>query len=178
MMKREQENHEHLIEIKPAGIIKNANNHLFQINDWQERAGRMKTHRESLSEIIIDDELNDALDGIEDFSHLMIIYWAHLTEDKKHSVRKVHPMGNSEFPLVGVFATHSPARPNGLLVSIVELIERKGNVLTVTGLDALDGSPVLDIKPYSGENIDLKSIKVPDWMEKIHDTFKDEHSSE
>lgn len=79
-------------------------------------------------------------------------------------------MGNRKFPLVGVFATRSPVRPNSILTSVVRLIERRGNVLQVTGLDALDGSPILDIKPYQPCN-EPKDIKIPDWMKKIHYEF-------
>ena len=85
-------------------------------------------------------------------------------------------MGNRDFPLVGVFATHSPVCPNSILATVVRLIERRGNVLKVTGLDALDGSPILDIKPYQPYQ-EPKDIRVPDWMKKIHDEFTDDENA-
>ena len=66
----------------------------------------------TVSEIAIDAGLEGILDGIEEFSHIMVLYWAHLAPVERRSVRKVHPFGNKDFPLVGVFATHSPVRPN------------------------------------------------------------------
>jgi tRNA-Thr(GGU) m(6)t(6)A37 methyltransferase TsaA len=135
----------------------------------------MKKQRESVSEIVIDAGLDGILDGIEDFSHIMVLYWAHRAPAGGRQIRKVHPMGNKDFPLVGVFATHSPVRPNSILVTVVRLIERRGNVLKVSGLDALDGSPVLDIKPYQPYR-EPPDIRVPDWMKKIHDEFSDDEN--
>jgi len=83
----------------------------------------------------------------------------------------VHPLGNPEFPLVGRFATHSPARPNTILITVVKLLGRNGNVLKVSGLDALDGSPLLDIKPYLPYREELKDLKMPDWMRQVHRQF-------
>jgi tRNA-Thr(GGU) m(6)t(6)A37 methyltransferase TsaA len=105
----------------------------------------------------------------------MILYWSHLVPDGKRKVLKVHPLGSKDFPLVGTFATHSPARPNSILVTVVRLLKRKGNVLKVAGLDALNGSPILDIKPYLSEHVDNKDIKMPDWMKKMHDRFNEDH---
>ena len=87
-------------------------------------------------------------------------------------------MGNKDFPLVGVFATRSPVRPNSILTTVVCLVGRNGNVLRVAGLDALDGSTVLDIKPYFRDTLDADEIKVPDWMRDIHQTFAEEVPSE
>jgi tRNA (Thr-GGU) A37 N-methylase len=81
-------------------------------------------------------------------------------------------MGNKDFPLQGVFATHSPARPNSILITVVKLVKREQNILHVTGLDALDGSPVLDIKPYVPYQ-DIKDIKVSGWMKEINREFSE-----
>jgi tRNA-Thr(GGU) m(6)t(6)A37 methyltransferase TsaA len=164
-----------IIQLKPVGIIRNQSKDpswgdTLSKLDWQERAARMKEQRDSVSEIAIDAGLDGILDGIEDFSHIMVLYWAHLAPVERRSVRKVHPFGNKDIPLVGVFATHSPVRPNPVLATVVRLIERRGNILKVTGLDALDGSPVLDIKPYQPYR-EQGEIRVPEWMKKIHDKF-------
>lgn len=169
-----------IIQLKPVGIIKNQSkdpswgNTLGKL-DWQARSAIMKKQSESISELVIDAGLDGILDGIEDFSHIMVLYWAHLAPVKRRSVTKVRPIGNKNFPLVGVFATHSPVRPNPVLATVVNLIERRGNVLKVTGLDALDGSPILDIKPYQPYQ-EPKDTRVPDWMKKIHDEFVDERN--
>lgn len=77
-------------------------------------------------------------------------------------------MGRKDLPIQGIFATCSPARPNPVLVSVVPLLERLGNVLKVQGLDAVDGSPILDIKPYVQPHCGVERATVPAWMEQIH----------
>jgi len=84
------------------------------------------------------------------------------------ALRKVNPMGRKDIPEQGIFATRSPARPNPVLVSVVKLLERKENVLLVQGLDALNGSPVLDIKPIVREHEGIESPRFPDWIKEIH----------
>ena len=158
------------IKLKPVGVIKN--NARFDdwekgFSDlpWQEKIARMEEHRAAVSEIIVDENLDGILDGIEDFSHLTIFFWPHCFSEEKRSILKVHPLGNTQFPLLGIFATRSPVRPNPILATTVRLLERKGNVLKVSGLDALDGSPLLDIKPYNPKLAAGGEIKLPDWMQ-------------
>jgi len=133
----------------------------------------MKEQEESESELVIDPGLNEMLDGIEEFSHIVVLYWAHLVPQEKRLTTRVHPMGNREFPLVGVFATHSPVRPNSILTTVVRQVERQGNIIKVTGLDALDGSLILDIKPYNPELQNLQDVRVPGWMREIRREFNE-----
>ena len=167
----------HIIKLKPVGIVRSLSKDTGWGSTsgkpiWRERAAKMKEQQEAASEIIIDDALEGVLDGIEEFSHIIVLYWAHFAPAEKRSTTRVHPMGNKGFPLVGVFATRGPVRPNSILATVARLVERKGNILRVTGLDALDGSPVLDIKPYYPERR-LKGVRVPDWMREINDKFND-----
>ena len=164
------------IELQPVGVVRNQSKQSgwdagMRALSWQDRAARMKAQSQSVSELIINPDLEGILDGIEGFSHLMVLYWPHLIPDERRRVMKVHPLGCTDFPLVGTFATRSPVRPNSILVTVVRLIERNGHTLKVTGLDALDGSPVLDIKPYSRDAAGPDSVKVPDWMQQIRSTF-------
>ena len=78
---------------------------------------RVRDTADTVSEIEIYPEVADLLDGIEDFSHLLVLYWAHLVPEAGRSLLKVHPIGRKEFPLKGIFATCSPARPNPVLVN-------------------------------------------------------------
>ena len=126
-----------------------------------------KKIRDLVSEITIDRRLEGILDGIEDFSHILVLYWPHELAEEKRNLIKVHPMGRKDLPLVGVFATCSPARPNPVLVTAVRLLERHENVLKVRGLEAIDGSPVIDLKPYNPHYYLVKNIKLSDWMTKI-----------
>ncbi len=166
-----------LIQLKPVGVVRN-NSHeaswdkIYQDMTWQERAARMKAQSQSVSELIIAPELEGILDGIDEFSHLMVIYWPHLIPEEKRWVLKTYPLGSKDFPLVGTFATHSPARPNSILVTVVRLLGHFGNILKVTDLDALDGSPILDIKPYIPYHQTIKDVNMPDWMRKMHNNFK------
>jgi len=166
-----------IIKLRPVGVVKNqfqeaSRGDKYQALTWQDRATRMKAQSQSISELIIDPDLKGILDGIDDFSHLMVLYWSHLIPEGKRRVMKVHPLGSKAFPLVGIFATHSPARPNSILVTVVHLISREGNIIKVTGLDALNGSPILDIKPYIPDHHELEDVRMPDWMKKMHEVFQ------
>jgi tRNA-Thr(GGU) m(6)t(6)A37 methyltransferase TsaA len=104
----------------------------------------------------------DAFDCIETFSHLEIIF--HFDKSNKSDrVFKGYPRGNKEWPEAGIFAQRKKDRPNSIGLTIVELIERKGNKIIVRYLDALDGTPVLDIKPVMKEFLPASAIRQPQW---------------
>ena len=90
-------------------------------------------------------QFSDALEGIGQWSQLLVICWMHLAD---RDILAVHPKGNAKAPLTGVFSTRSPARPNPVAVYSVDLLSVEGNILYVKGIDAVDGTPVLDIKPH------------------------------
>lgn len=118
--------------------------------------------RQVVSEIVLDESLAEALEGIEEFSHLFVIFWMHKTTGEQRKLMKARPRERDDMPLLGIFATRSPCRPNPIGLTLVELLGRKGNILEVKGLDALDGTPVLDIKPF--DFWDMKAeARVPKW---------------
>ena len=119
-------------------------------------------------DLVIEQQYEELLDGIEAFSHVLVLYWPHLIDPARRKLRKVHPMGRKDLPRQGIFATCSPARPNPVLVSAVPLVARAANVLTVKGLEAVDGSPIIDIKPYSKNYLQVEGLKMPAWMEQLH----------
>ncbi len=121
----------------------------------------------SLSELIVYSAWEALLDGIEGFSHILVLYWPHLIDPQRRELQKVHPMGRKDLPRQGIFATCSPVRPNPVLVSAVPLIKRSGNKLLVKGLEAVDGSPVIDIKPYVHSYYGADNSTVPGWMKTI-----------
>jgi len=127
--------------------------------------------KETIADLVIAEEWEELLDGIEEFSHALVLYWPHLLDPNRRKLRKVHPMGRKELPLTGIFATRSPARPNPVLVSVVGIQERKGNVLRVIGLEAVNGSPILDIKPHVVAYDTKEQPKVAPWMEQIQHEF-------
>jgi len=105
-----------------------------------------RTDEENVMRIEVYTEYTEALDGIEKLTHINVLYWMHRLTENDRGKLKVHPRGDMDRPLTGVFATRSPVRPNPIGLTCVELLKREGNVLFVKGLDALDGSPVIDIK--------------------------------
>lgn len=102
-----------------------------------------------VSEIIVKEEFADGLYKIEENEFIMIIFSFHLKEDKGYNL-----VGRRRYDKeLGVFSSRSPRRPSSIGVTVVKLLGREGNVLTVEGLDAVNGTPVLDIKPFA-ENYD------------------------
>ncbi|MGD9143626.1 MAG: tRNA (N6-threonylcarbamoyladenosine(37)-N6)-methyltransferase TrmO [Dehalococcoidia bacterium] len=142
------------ISLKPIGIVRN---HI--------KGPTREESSEVISEIIIDESLNEALDDLEQFSHIIVLYWIH--RSRRPAPLKVHPRGDPDRAERGVFSTRSPSRPNPIGKATVKLLERKGNILEVRGLDAIDGSPVLDIKPYiPGYDSVESDYRAPSWMVK------------
>ncbi len=117
-----------------------------------------------ISKVVVAPQLAEALDGIDGFSHVLIIFYLDKVDEDRRSRLKVHPERKEELPLVGVFATRSPVRPNPIGVTVVKLLERQENVLKVLGLDAYDGTPVLDIKPYLRRGDLIEEATTPDWL--------------
>lgn len=134
---------------------------------------RVRRSKDEISEIVIDKDMTDILHGIEEYSHIVVLYWAHKVPESGRKLTRVHPMGRAEIPAVGIFSTCSPARPNPVLTTVVRLRARKGNVLKVSGLDAVDGSPVIDIKPYVREFYDRNDVRIPGWMRQLCDEMRD-----
>ncbi|WAI02048.1 tRNA (N6-threonylcarbamoyladenosine(37)-N6)-methyltransferase TrmO [Methanogenium organophilum] len=166
--------------LRPIGIVRNtvatpplvAGKDGLKLNGaFEEAMEKFRDVPDAVSEIILKEEYAELCEDIEAYSHLVIIYWGHeITEDGR-SLKKVHPMGVTTNPLTGLFCTCSPARPNPVLIKVVPLVRVKGNVLTVLGLDAIDKSPVIDIKPYVREFYPQDGIRIPEWMQKITEEY-------
>lgn len=129
------------------------------------------------SEIVIYDEYAECLEGIEGFSHVMVLYWSHMVGERGREVKKVHPAGQKDLEMVGVFSTRSPARPNPICVTTVELLGREGNVLKVRGLDAVDASPVIDLKPHLPFYDAPEEARLAEWMLELRRRFEREDRS-
>ena len=116
--------------------------------------------------IEIDPEYTDALLGVDGFSHLIVCYWFHENDTpEKRKVLQVHPRKNQQNPLTGVFGTHSPLRPNLIAISFCKKLTIENNTIVIDRIDAFDGSPVIDIKPYiPDDKLISADIKVPDWV--------------
>jgi len=166
--------------LRPIGIVRNnvaapplvAGKDGLKLNGaFEETMEKFRDVPEATSEIILRDEYTELCEDIEAYSHLVIIYWGHEVTEEGRTLKKVHPMGVPSNPLTGLFCTCSPARPNPVLTKVVSLIGVQENILTVRGLDAIDKSPVLDIKPYVREFYPQKDIRIPGWMQSIAEEY-------
>jgi len=173
------------IVVRPVGVVRNTITEPFLVagddglsmkGKLQDSIKRVHSSEAEISRILIREDLSGILDGIEEYSHIIVLYWAHKVRENSRSLTRVHPMGRKEYPLQGIFSTCSPARPNPVLMTVARLEERKGNVLNVTGLDAVDGSPVIDIKPYVGRFYPDVDVRVPEWMQNIQKEVADARS--
>jgi len=117
--------------------------------------------------IMIHAEYCPALLGVENYSHLIVLYWFHLRDNEKHrGTLRVTPPRHEGAPLTGVFACRSPSRPNPIGVTVVELLRVEGCRLEVSGLDALEGSPIVDLKPYSPRADSVPDASTPEWSKR------------
>ena len=116
--------------------------------------------------IEIDNEYIDALLGVDGFSHLVVCYWFDKNDTpEKRKVLQIHPRKDKKNPLTGVFGTHSPMRPNLIAISFCRNLAIENNTIFIDRIDAFDGSPVIDIKPYiPDDELMSADIKVPDWV--------------
>jgi len=97
--------------------------------------------------LVIDKKYQDAMMGLDKFSHITVLYWFDRNDTpQKRAVLQVHPGGNKKNPMRGVFATHSPVRPNLIAITRCKLLSVQGNTIEIDRIDAFDDSPILDIK--------------------------------
>jgi tRNA-Thr(GGU) m(6)t(6)A37 methyltransferase TsaA len=114
--------------------------------------------------IEIDEAFTDGLLGIQDFSHVHVFYWFHENDSPEGRKKlRVHPRRNPENPLTGVFATHSPLRPNLIALSLCKIISVCDRIINLESIDARDRSPVIDIKCYIPYHID-RDTTLPVWV--------------
>lgn len=115
--------------------------------------------------IEIEGQFKEAMLGLEGFSHIVVCYWFHKNDTPENrSVLQVHPRANPANPLTGVFATHSPKRPNLLGLSICQIQSISGTTIHIDRIDAFDGSPVIDIKCYIPSSRPNLGFRLPDWV--------------
>lgn len=134
-------------EVKEIGTVK---------NDYHSEVP--EGYKDDISEIEVYERYENGLLGIEKNSHIGVICWFDRSE---REVKTVHPMGNESNPLTGVFATRAPVRPNPISHTVCELLRREENTLHVKGLDALNDTPVIDIKAH--KRYSVEDPKFPDW---------------
>lgn len=109
----------------------------------------------------------DALQGVSDFSHVEVIFLFHEVEDAKIVLGARHPRNNTAWPAVGIFAQRGKNRPNRIGSAICRVLRVEGTRLFVAELDAINGTPVIDIKPVMSEFLPRQAVRQPDWSREL-----------
>lgn len=144
------------MNIEPIGFVRNA---ILDPHNYE--------WGEEVSEIVVKEKYVDGLIGLEDFSHAIIIFFMHKASyvEERHLTR--HPQEREELPKIGIFAQRARHRPNPIGITAVQIIGVEGNTLTVKGLDAINETPILDIKPYFPDFDRREEVELPDWVQKV-----------
>ena len=114
-------------------------------------------NKSNISDLVLKEELTAGLHGIEDFSHIFVLFWLSNISNTDRQIMKVYPRGRTDVPLLGIFATRTQFRPNP-----IGLTSARANRLTVRGLDAFEGTPIIDIKPVDSWDF-VEDMRLPDW---------------
>lgn len=146
------------IVVKPIGTVRSPRVEAIDDN-WGSVVSRIQ-----LDPVQFDEQ---ALWGLSDFSHCEIVYFMHGVSPERIETVARHPRNNMNFPKVGIFAQRAKSRPNRIGVSRCKIISVEGLEVTVQALDAIDGSPVLDIKPYMEEFAPIGDVHQPEWSKEI-----------
>jgi tRNA-Thr(GGU) m(6)t(6)A37 methyltransferase TsaA len=145
------------ITLTPIGYVRNA------VKEWTDMVWEG-----IVSEVVLDEPWQAGLDGLAEFSHIWVIAWLGRVPQEEHGAKlHIRPRGREDTPHVGLFATRSPRRPNPIAITAVPLFGISGSVLTVKGLDLLDGTPVLDVKPYLSRGDHIAGTRAPRWIRRL-----------
>ncbi len=139
------------ITLKPIGFVRTKGKE----HDFRSR------RTDIISQVVLYRRYANGLTGIEEYSHIFILYWLHKVGRAKRQHVLIYPKNRTDLPQIGVFSTRQSNRPNPIGLTVVELLQHRSNVLKVRGLDAFDGTPILDIKPYNRRDIPER-IRAPD----------------
>ena len=145
-----------MLTIMPIGTVRN-----------EVKTPMRKGWSRVVSNLVVDERYTDALDGLEDFSHVLVIFWMDQAGAPKSLQH--HVQGREELPIAGLFARRGPSRPNPIGVSAVPLLNREQNVLQVRALDAIDGTPIIDIKLYTPVFDRVENARIPEWCKRVYE---------
>lgn len=121
--------------------------------------------KEGATWIEIFEPYSDALLGLEGFSHIQVLFWFHENDTaEKRKTLRVHPRNDKNNPLTGVFATHSPRRPNLIGLTLCKIKSIQGRRIEIDHIDAFDATPIIDIKCYIPGSVAKSDIRLPDWV--------------
>jgi tRNA-Thr(GGU) m(6)t(6)A37 methyltransferase TsaA len=127
--------------------------------------GQVKREGESVH-LRIFDQYRDALLGLDGYSHIFVLYWFDRNDvSEKRRILRVHPRGNQANPLTGIFACRAPVRPNLIGLTLCKVLSVADGIIQVDKIDALDGTPVVDIKPYiPAIDSATEDLRIPAWL--------------
>jgi tRNA-Thr(GGU) m(6)t(6)A37 methyltransferase TsaA len=119
---------------------------------------------ENRTVIVLDKKYQPGLLGLDGWSHVQVFWWFDKNDTpQKRAILQVRPQANKENPLTGVFACRAPVRPNLIALSLCKIVSIKDNVIEIEKIDAFEGTPVLDLKPYAPGQDSATGVKVPKW---------------
>ena len=124
----------------------------------------------NVSSITLEEQYAGGLSGLEQFSHAIILYYLNQAEFVKEKHLQRRPQNREDMPMVGIFSQRAKDRPNRIGITSVEIVSVSDRTLTVKGLDAVNGTPVLDIKPYYPV-YDKKEAVVPEWVNRLMEHY-------
>lgn len=145
-------------EVRPIGVVRSARDEAID-DDWDAVDSRIELDADRFGPAV--------LDGLADFSHLVVVYLFDRVDESTVHLGSRHPRGRQDWPLVGIFAQRAKARPNRLGVTTCRITSVDGLTVTVSGLDAIDGTPVLDLKPHMEEFGPRGTVRQPAWASEL-----------
>ncbi len=123
------------------------------------------------SKIVLKKKFVAGTEGLDKFSHAIIVTFLHQADFDKNLHLHRHPQERKDLPKIGIFSQRAKHRPNPIGITTVRIVELKDGCLIVKGLDAIDGTPVIDIKPYYPHYDCVKNAAIPDWVNKIMEKY-------
>ena len=150
------------INLRPIGIVHSGRTEPAN-DEWDNVIARIDLDTDWLS--------GGAILGLNSFSHVEVIFYFHKTDPKSIVTKSRHPQDNKKLPLMGIFAQRVHLRPNLIGITTCHLLSVDGTSIHVRGLDALDGTPVLDIKPYMNDFGPRGDVREPDWVSPLMSSY-------
>lgn len=146
------------IQLRPVGVVRSSRTEPVD-DQWDAESSTIELDASQFTP--------DALLSLDQFSHVEIIYWFHHPEAAAPNLGARRPRGRADWPLVGIFAQRAKNRPNRIGATVCKLLSLDGLNVRVSGLDAIDGTPVLDIKPWMSGFAPRGEIREPDWAKEL-----------
>ncbi len=150
------------ILMEPIGYVRGGRREVVK-DHWGENVCRLELDADRFSP--------SALRGLDSVSHIEVLFYFHIDANEPVEFGARHPRGRVDWPQVGIFAQHGRMRPNRLGASICNIIGIVANVITVQGLDAVDGTPILDIKPIWKGYLPRGEVREPEWAKEIMQNY-------